>query len=183
MKRIIPGAIIFALVPCLGLAQSSDYSKGHGYGFGGAGGHIDGGADLHGGGGVEGFISRFVGIGVEAGYLASAGGYKKENSAIFSPNFVARFLAKDNKNKVEPFVTGGYTLFYQSANEWLPTGPTGSYSLVRTHRPSDGVNFGAGVNWWAREHFGLRFEFRDYVVITGGSSKHFAGAHIGLTFR
>ena len=45
------------------------------------------------------------------------------------------------------------------------------------------MNLGAGVNWWVNERLGLRFEFRDYILIGGTVTTHFAGAHIGLTFR
>lgn len=180
MRRPILATFILALVPCLGLAQSSDYSTGHGYVFVGPGGHGRG-ADIHLGGGGEGFFNRFVGIGAELAYLAGPG-ISLNSTGILSPNFVARFLAKDNKNKVEPFVTGGYTLFYHSVTEYR-VNSGGGYSPFNVRRFESGVNLGAGVNWWFKERLGLRFEFRDYILFGLYDSTHFAGAHIGLTFR
>ena len=179
MREIIIGALIFGLLPCLAQAQSSDYSKGHGYVFGGAGGQTYGGAGVHVGFGGEAFFNRFVGVGGEVGYVGGSG-RSASDAFVLSPNFVARFLAKDSKNKVEPFVTAGYSLFYHGETEYL----FGlSPSPFRVHRIENGVNFGAGTNWWLRERMGLRFEFRDYILIRSYESIHFAGAHIGLTFR
>ena len=180
-KKLILGTLILGLVPCLGQAQSSEYSKGHGYAFGGAGGQTDGGAGVHLGVGGEGFFNRFVGVGAEVGYVGGSG-RSKSDAGILSPNFVARFLAKDNKNKVEPFVTGGYTLFYHGVTEYRLNSGFG-YSPFNVHRLENGVNLGAGANWWVSERLGLRFEFRDYILIGPYESTHFAGAHIGLIFR
>ena len=181
MRRAIITTLILVTIPCLAQAQSSAYSKGHGYAFFGAGGDTYGSGYVHLGGGSEGFFNRFVGAGAEAGYLPKFAGFEY-GTGILSPNFVARFLAKDNINKVEPFVTGGYTLFYHGVAEYRLNSGFG-YSPFNVHRLENGVNFGAGVNWWASERVGLRFEFRDYILITHSETIHFAGAHIGLTFR
>lgn len=181
MKRGTWGVLILILAPSLGQAQSSDYSKGHGYVFGGAGGQTYGGADVHVGFGGEGFFNRFVGISAEGGYVGGSGA-SNSDAGIFSPNFVARFLAKDNKNKVEPFVTGGYTLFYHGETEARINSGFG-YSYFDVHRLRSGMNLGAGVNLWASDRIGVRFEFRDYILLGSYGTIHFAGGHIGLTFR
>jgi hypothetical protein len=80
-----------------------------------------------------------------------------------SPNLVVRFRAKDEHNRVEPFVTGGYTLFFR----W---------------GAANGFNFGGGVNYWLKDHIGLRFEVRDTVWTSGGLI-HYLGFRIGVTFR
>jgi hypothetical protein len=169
MKRIILATIILALVPCLGQAQTSDYSRGHGYfyfapGFAASSGE-KGTATAHIGFGGEGFFTRHFGAGVDAGYVTPFENFK-DGIGTFSPNFVARFRAKSDDNKVEPFVTGGYTLFFRE----------GTVS---------GANFGGGVNYWFKKRVGLRLELRDNVSIPGGdvSMGHFVGMRIGLTFN
>jgi hypothetical protein len=80
-----------------------------------------------------------------------------------SPNFVARLRAKDKKNKLEPFVTGGYTLFARAGT-------------------SSGLNFGGGVNYWFKNHAGLRLELRDNVW-TSHVTVHYVDFRVGVTFR
>jgi opacity protein-like surface antigen len=140
-----------------------------------------GGAGVHLGVGGEGFFNRFVGVGAEAGYVGGSR-TSKSDAGILSPNFVARFLAKDDKNKVEPFVTGGYTLFYhQETYTWYY--PNLGWVPFTESKFRNGANLGAGVNLWASERIGVRFEFRDYILLGNYGTIHFAGGHIGLTFR
>jgi len=184
MRKIILVTVILGLLPYLGQAQSSDYSKGHGYVFGGAGGQTGqtyGGAGAHLGVGGESFFNRFVGVGGEVGYVGGSG-RSASDAFVLSPNFVARFLAKDSKNKVEPFVTAGYSLFYHGETEAYINSGFG-YSYFDVHRLRSGMNLGAGVNLWASDRIGVRFEFRDYILLGDYGTIHFAGAHIGLTFR
>ena len=169
MKRVILAVLLVALVPMWASAQDSEYSKGHGYvyvapGFAGAEGETGMGV-AHIGGGGEGFFTRNLGLGADVGYLAPFEAFS-DGIGTFSPNLVARFRAKDAQNKVEPFVSGGYTLFFRSVS-------------------ANGANFGGGVNWWFKEHVGLRFELRDNVMIPGGgdSTVHYVGLRIALAFR
>jgi hypothetical protein len=80
-----------------------------------------------------------------------------------SPNLVARFRAKDEGNRLEPFVTGGYTLFFRSGT-------------------TNGANFGGGVNYWFKNRVGLRFEVRDTLSVEV-RTVHFVGFRVGVTFR
>ncbi len=162
MRMIILGPLILGLLPCLAQAQSSDYSKGHGYGFWGAGGRGDGEVDMHLGGGGEFFFSRYVGAGAELGYVGMARNFDN-GTAIFSANVVGRFRAKDARNRFEPFFTVGYTRFF----------------------PGEGLNVSGGVNIWFTKRAGFRFEIRDNILYRPGGfvGGHFAGARIGLTFR
>ena len=122
-------------------------------------------ATAHLGGGGEGFFTRHLGAGADVGYVAPFESFS-DGTGTFSPNIVARFKPKTAENKVEPFVTGGYTLFFRS----------GTVS---------GANFGGGVNWWFKERVGLRLEVRDDVMIPGGdvATTHFVGFRVGFTFR
>jgi hypothetical protein len=119
----------------------------------------------HLGGGGERFFTCNLGVGADLGYLTSteqfSGGF-----GTFSPNFVARFPHQSSDGKVEPFLTGGYTLFFRSGT-------------------ANGLNFGGGLNYWFKERIGLRFEVRDNVMIPpgGDSTSHFVGFRIGLAFR
>ncbi|HUU13422.1 MAG TPA: outer membrane beta-barrel protein [Terriglobia bacterium] len=169
MKQLIGTILLIGLLPLFAAAQDSEYSKGQGYvyfapGFAAAEGETGKGV-AHIGGGGEGFFTRNLGLGADVGYLVPFEAFS-DGIGTFSPNFVARFRAKSDKNKVEPFVTGGYTLFFRqgSANE---------------------VNFGGGANWWFKERVGLRIELRDNVMIPGGdvTTTHFVGLRIGVTFR
>jgi hypothetical protein len=169
MKRVLLALLLVALVPVWASAQDPDWSKGHGYayfapGLAGAQGET-GMTTAHIGGGGEGFFTRNLGLGAEVGYLAPFESFS-DGIGTFSPNFVARFRAKSGQNKVEPFVTGGYTLFFSSGT-------------------ANGVNFGGGVNYWFKEHVGLRFEVRDSAMIPGEgqATTHFVGFRIALTFR
>jgi len=169
LKSAILGLLILALVPCVGRAQSSDYSKGHGYAYFAPGGRVTSGsgsrATIHMGGGYERFFTRHVGAGAEPGFLGTVEPDDRQvfttSWGTFSLNFVARLRAKDENTRTKPFVTGGYTL------------------MVRNEADS-GVNFGGGFNWWFEKRVGLRVEVRDHLLL---GPYHLVGAHIGLTFR
>jgi hypothetical protein len=168
MKKIFLAVFLMALVPVWGFAQADEYSKGHGYVYfapGVAASKEEGVGVAHIGGGGEGFFTRNLGAGADVGYLAPFESFA-DGIGTFSPNIVARFRAKDGQYKVEPFVTGGYTLFFRSGS-------------------AHGANFGGGVNWWVKEHVGLRFELRDSVMIPGEGdwTVHHVAVRIGLTFR
>ena len=174
MKRAIWGALILAVSPCLGQAQSSDYSKWYGYGYFAPGGRVttaDGSrAAIHMGGGIERFFTRHLGAGMDLGYFRAVGDCCTEHWGTFSPSVVARYGAKDKKKGAEGFVTAGYTRI----------------SHVRLHRDDgNGMNFGFGFNWWFDKRAALRIEVRDHVhsLFSQGAAVHFLGLRIGLTFR
>jgi hypothetical protein len=142
------------------LAQSSN-----GYVFFAPGGVTSGGATemtLHLGAGGEGILGKGVGVGAEIGAL----GPRQEFSAavgIFSPNGYYHLLRRSGR-KLDPFVTGGYTLLFRS----------GSANLF---------NFGGGVNYWFHNHLGIRVEFRDHVWTSSGYTDHYWGVRTALAFR
>jgi hypothetical protein len=174
MLRGILGILILTLVPCLGQAQSSGYSKWYGYGYFAPGGRVTSGdgsrVTIQIGVGGERFFSRHLGAGADVGFAGRMAPEEKFFSGwgTFSSNFLARFPAKDNKKKAEPFVTAGYTRV-------MPVG----------HDDQNGINFGVGVNWWLQERVALRIEMRDHIPqpFSQGALVHFVGLRIGLTFR
>jgi len=163
MKRLIGTILLIGLLPLLAAAQGSDYSRGHGYFYvapGVRGGYDEPGvATFQVGGGAEGFFTRSLGVGVDVGGLRW---FEQDWFVAVSPNFVLRFRAKRDENKLEPFVTAGGTVF------------TGYYG--------NGLNFGGGVNYWFTDHVGLRLEARDSFEWEADRA-HFVAFRIGLTFR
>ncbi len=164
MKTTMLATVALALVPCLGQAQTSGESKGHGYVYVAPGLVApEGEGTIHLGGGWERFFGRHVGLGLEGGFLGPVASLS-DGIGAFSPNLVARIRAKNNENRIEPFVTGGYSLFFREGI-------------------ANGVNLGGGVNWWFKERVGLRFEIRDNVLISTDETVQVVGFRIGLTFK
>ena len=104
----------------------------------------------------EGVLSGGLGASVGLGYVA---GFSGGHFGLFSPGMAYFF----NRNqRTVPFVFGGYSLFF--------SGSTAS-----------GVHFGAGVNRWMGEHWGLRFEVRDTVLVEYNA--HFVAGQVGIVLR
>ncbi|MEO8658528.1 MAG: hypothetical protein ABI693_08665 [Bryobacteraceae bacterium] len=113
---------------------------------------------VHAGGGGEAILWKGLGAGAEVGGMGPTQ-YLSESFGVFSANGYYHLL-RGKHRKLDPFVTGGYTLFFRE----------GAASLG---------NFGAGVNYWFSKHVGLRTEFRDHVYITD----HYWGFRFGVAFR
>jgi len=126
-------------------------------------------AMAHVGGGGEGFFTKNLGAGVDVGYLTPMRSWG-DGVGTFSPNLVARFPSGSRGGKVEPLLTGGYTLFFRGGGG-----------------KGHGFNFGGGLNYWFKDRIGLRFEVRDNVGVETSrgfdSTHHFVGFRIGLAFR
>jgi hypothetical protein len=117
---------------------------------------------LHVGGGVEKLFRERIGVSAEIGALGLWNNYRGA-IGIFSVNGSYHF--GDRAGKVDPFVTGGYSLGFRSAT--LNFG-----------------NFGGGVNYWFRDGLGLRVEFRDHVhAASRANALHYWGVRFGLAFR
>jgi opacity protein-like surface antigen len=164
MRRLILGLLLLVLVSIPGMAQASDEPKGQGYVFFAPGTTSPGTptGTVHFGVGGEALVYKGLGLGGEVGYLApwsSVG----DGMGTFSPDLSYHFRSRSGEQKLVPFVTGGYTLFFRSGT-------------------ANGFNFGGGVNYWFREHLGLRLEFRDNVWTTYATG-HFLGFRVGLAFR
>jgi hypothetical protein len=120
-------------------------------------------ATLHIGGGGEIVLGKGIGLGAEIGAL----GPTKEFSdvfGVFSLNGYYHFSRSGQGRKLDPFVTGGYTLFFR----------TGRANLA---------NVGGGVNYWFHDRIGLRLEFRDQIRTPGGGTLHFWNVRAGIAFR
>ncbi len=163
MKRCVILMCVLMILPMTALAQGGDYSKFDGYAFFAPGFSSPSTRTLaHVGGGGEGFFTRNLGAGAELGYLTPMSSWG-DGIGTLSPNVVYRFRAADASNKLEPFVTGGYTLFFRSGT-------------------ANGFNVGGGANYWLKDHLGLRFELRDNVNVQNATIPYF-GFRVGVTFR
>ena len=122
-------------------------------------GNVDSVATLHLGGGAEALIYRGLGIGAEIGVIGALQ-ESRGGMGLFSVNGSYHF---EQKGKISPFLTGGYSV----------VGGRGIRNLV---------NFGGGVNYWLREGKGIRLEFRDHFYMDG-SGRQLLGFRIGFVFR
>ncbi len=116
---------------------------------------------IHMGGGGEFAIAKGISAGIEGGALGFKRDYTGTVVGTASANgYYHFFKAKDAK--FDPFVTGGYTLFFRSGTANLG-------------------NFGAGVNYWFTRTLATRVEFRDHVW-SGNGTMHYWGIRMGLSF-
>ena len=67
------------------------------------------------------------------------------------------------KGRTQPFVNGGYTLFFRDA-------------------AASGIFFGGGVNHWINDHLGIGFEARDALLLQG-TSEHFIQLRANFLFH
>lgn len=160
MRKIITAITFVALIQAVAFAQSTSDKKAWGYVFGGAGGNSGGDstASFQVGAGGEALVYKGLGLGAEVGYLApfSSG---RDGFGILSADGSYHF--KSSHSKLVPFVTGGYSLAFRNFT-------------------ASGGNFGGGVQYWVKDHLGLRFEFRDHVF--SSDSPHFYQFRAGLSF-
>lgn len=143
--------------PSLASAQQSNL-----YVFGAAGGAPENdGSTLHFGGGGEFVAAGLIGVGGELGALTRRGGSFRDTLGVLSINGYGHIPVK---GRLDPYVTGGYSLFFRS-------GTTAS-----------GGNFGVGANFQLIAKLGLKFEFRDHVISSGGRTNHWWQGRVGVTF-
>jgi hypothetical protein len=166
MKTRIISAVIFLLFSIAATnavwGQSRDQAfdrRVWGYFFVGGGGTSEGGtAFLHVGGGGEGLLYKGFGVGGEIGSVTAVSN-SSDTVGLTSVNLTGHF---NRSGKVDPFVTGGASMAFRNGS-------------------AGGGNFGGGVQWWAKNHMGLRFEFRDYVF--SSDTPHFYSFRVGISFR
>jgi hypothetical protein len=116
---------------------------------------------LHLGLGGEAVVGKGIGVGAEIGALGPRQHFSDAVVGLFSPNGYYHFV-HDKKVRIDPFVTGGYSLLFRSGHINL-------------------FNFGGGATYWFHRHLGARFEFRDHVYTSGGTL-HYWGFRMGLSF-
>jgi hypothetical protein len=159
MRRIITATMLLFLMASAASAQGSDERKGWGYAVAGVGG-LSGSstAFFHAGGGGERLVYKGLGVGADIGYFAP---FRRLGDGIGLLSVNPSYHINRSKRLV-PFVTGGFSLaFRQSA--------------------SGGGNFGGGVQYWAGDRVGLRFEFRDHIF--SSDNPHFFSFRAGILFR
>lgn len=113
---------------------------------------------LHFGGTVDAQLKGGLGATADLGYLTP---YESLTSGIgiFSPGVVFKF---NRGHKTEPFVAGGYSLFFRSG-------------------AASGLFFGGGVDHWFGKTIGIRIEGRDQVLVE--ENDHFLEARFAVLFR
>ncbi|HJQ26026.1 MAG TPA: hypothetical protein VKA60_19060 [Blastocatellia bacterium] len=161
MHRLFVIILLVASIPAAASAQSQGERRGWGYAFAGVGGTsgTDSGALFTAGGGGERLLYRGFGIGGEIGYLSSSNRIG-DGVGIGSIDLAYHF---NNTGKVAPFVTGGASAAFRSS------------------AAAGGGNFGGGIQYWPKEHVGLRFEVRDHVF--SSDTPHLFTFRVGVTFR
>jgi hypothetical protein len=117
------------------------------------------GATIHLGGGVEIALPKGFGAGVEGGAVGSTQNYTDSVLGVVSINGYYHFR-QSRSIRTDPFVTGGYSLFFRRGTANLG-------------------NFGGGVNYWFTPTLAFRAEFRDHAHVDG---IHFWGFRLGLSF-
>ncbi len=164
MRVLTLSFLALALAP--GLAAQGDSpssyapTRGQGYTYFApthAGSDIGGAMSL--GAGGEGFLSKGVAVGGDAGYLFKAGRLGN-GIGLASANVSYHFQDLDPDGRWVPFVSGGYTLAFRSGVGHL-------------------VNYGGGLTYWFRPHWGVRAEFRNHQ----NGSFSMPSFRLGFSFR
>ena len=173
MKKLIATAILLVMIPALAWAGNADSSNQvQGYGFVGPIVRGPSSALAQRGGvsaglGAEALIYRGLGFGAEAGY-AEGGRFPMGTGAI---DFTYHFIGNKRRIKIEPFLTGGYSLYFGH--------DTGQ------GRTENGWNVGGGASFWVTKHVALRCEVRGFAGIRFefDAAKNFVAFRVGFTFR
>ena len=162
LRLLAYSLLIFLFATSSAEAQSTREANSQGYLFVAPGGVRSGDGTLHLGGGAEGILTNSGSVGAELGYLTPLESLK-DGLGVFSLNGGYHFKSASRSGKAVPFLTAGYAGFFRRGY-------------------ANGFNYGGGVNYWFKERVGLRFEFRDHVLLESGST-HFLNARIGFVFR
>lgn len=165
MRRTITGLIFLMVISGAASAQTTGTSpRGWGYFVGGVGATAGNGSStgtFQVAGGGEGLVYRGLGLGAEVGYIGPFD-QPGEGFGILSVNPSYHFRNASSSGRLVPFVTGGFSLGFRSGT-------------------AGGGNFGGGVQYWMKDHVGLRVEFRDHVF--SSDTPHFFQFRVGLSFR
>jgi hypothetical protein len=130
-----------------------------------------GDAFVHFGGGGEYVMKNGLGVGADAGAIGLLfGGTTGTLSLNGSYHFRRQRL-------VDPFVTAGYSLFFDRTGNLLFAG-------TEVHEENLSLfNFGGGTNLWLLRHVGAKLEVRDHAHSGSGSTVHYAEFMMGLAFH
>ncbi len=117
---------------------------------------------LHFGAGMDVPVWKGLGPTVEIGALGPKTHFGDGVFGVFSPG-ATYYFRRGNEQKLEPFLSGGYSLIFRDGH--------------------DNLGFvGAGANYWFSKAAGLRLEFRDHIH-GGYQATHFWGFRVGFSFR
>jgi hypothetical protein len=142
-------------------AQSSN-----GYAVGGAGSYASKLTSQAAIGGEKVF-GKGIGVGGEIGAIAG-----HDSFGFLSLNGYYHLAHGGPARKLDPFITGGYTLAFDPL-----AGAFGSRAA------SNGANLGFGLSYWFLRHLGVRAEFLDIVIPGSLQGTTSWGIRGGIAFR
>jgi hypothetical protein len=121
--------------------------------------------------GGEVLVRKGVGVVVELGYAGPDWSFSGNGAiGVGSANGSYHFFGNKSRRRIDPFATGGYSLYFGQRTTF-----------------TSGFNFGGGVNIWVLKHAALRLEIRGQGGINDfqGFSQftHYAAFRFGMTFR
>ena len=155
MKKLITAFVWLLAVPGVASAQESKYPTwGIAYAYFGRSNRNMGQTT---GFGAEGSVFRNLGLDLDLGAagLGESSNGNRNTIGVGSADASYHFFRKSVQERVVPFVTGGYTMFF-GQDVFLRPGIR--YNANLQH----GYNLGAGVDLFATKHVGARFEVRYY---------------------
>jgi len=121
--------------------------------------------------GGEVLVRKGVGVGIELGYAGPDWSFSGNGAVgVGSANGSYHFFGKKSRRRIDPFATGGYSLYFGQRTTF-----------------KSGFDFGGGVNFWLIKHVALRSEIRYQGGIGNfdGFSPftHYVAFRFGMTFR
>jgi hypothetical protein len=161
-RSVVPSLMLMVnFVDVAATAQSSN-----GYAIGGAGSYS---AKLISQAAIGGemVFGKGTGAGGELGFIAG-----HDSFGFLSVNGYYHLAHKGAAQKLDPFLTGGYTLAFDPLAAAL--GARGS---------ENGANAGFGLSYWFLRHLGVRAEFRDIVIPRSSPMANYWGIRGGIAFR
>ena len=121
--------------------------------------------------GGEVLARKGVGAGIELGYAGPDWSFSGNGAVgVGSANVTYHFFGNKSRRSIDPFATGGYSLYFGQRTTF-----------------ESGSNFGGGINFWLIKHVALRSEIRYQGCINGfdGYSPflHYVAFRFGMAFR
>jgi opacity protein-like surface antigen len=121
--------------------------------------------------GGEVLVRKGVGVGVELGYAGPDWSFSGNGAiGVGSANGSYHFFGNKSRRRIDPFATGGYSLYFGQRTTF-----------------KSGLNLGGGVNFWLIKHVALRSEIRYQggIGTFDGFSQftHYVAFRFGMTFR
>jgi hypothetical protein len=116
--------------------------------------------------GGEMVFGKGIGAGGELGFIAG-----HDSFGFLSLNAYYHVAHGGVSHKLDPFITGGYTLAFDPL------------VVFGTRSASNGANVGIGLNYWFLRHLGMRAEFRDIVIPGNSPGVSSWGIRGGIAFR